>query len=151
MANKPHFDAAAKSSDEYQGLFLSGIPAYVSYGNRLSLQLPEITTYAVNQILDLHVTSTREVLAGDEQYAELAPYYDVTQGEDFSDAPGLTFGFFNVPAHLQEKATALEYGDTKTPPQGFVRSTLFKEAAPLSKQISNEMDSLMGEVVVSRG
>ena len=149
MAVKPLTDVA-ESSDEYLGLFSSGIPAFISYGNRLYLQLPEITASAINEALDHHVTEARKVLSRDENYAELAPYYDVTQDEDGGDM--LSFGFYNLPDHLSERASALEYGDAKgTPMQGFIRRTLHREAEPLGDQISVESDRLMGEVVVSHG
>jgi hypothetical protein len=166
MAEQPTTDAAPESSakstavkalpkfagtsEQYIGLFSSGIPAYISYGNRLYLQLPEITEQSINEVLDRHVTKVRNVLSKDENYAELAPYYDVTQDEAGGDM--LSFGFHGMPAHLSKRATALEYGDAEgTPMQGFVRRTLHKESTPIANQISTESDSLMGEVVVSHG
>ncbi len=140
----------AGSSEQYIGLFSSGIPAHISYGNRLYLQLPEITELAINEVLDRHVTQVRKVLSKDENYAELAPYYDVIQDEAGGDM--LSFGFRGMPTHLSKRATALEYGDAEgTPMQGFVRRTLHKESTPIANQISKESDRLMGEVVVSHG
>ena len=149
MAVEPLTDVA-ESSDEHLGLFSSGIPAFISYGNRLCLQLPEIFASAINESLEHHVTETRKVLERDENYSELAPYYDVSQDEDGGDL--LSFGFHNLPVHLRESATALEYGDSKgTPMQGFVRRTLHREADPIADQVGNESDRIMGEIVVSLG
>ena len=166
MAEQPTTDAApespakptsvkaqpkfAGSGEQYIGLFSSGIPAHVSYGNRLYLQLPEVTALAINEVLDRHVTQVRKTLSKDENYAELAPYYDVVQDDVGGDM--LSFGFHGLPAHLSERATALEYGDAEgTPMQGFVRRTLHREATPITNQVSAESDRLMGEMVVSHG
>ena len=150
MASIKPLPNLAGSSEKYPGLFSSGIPAYVSYGNRLFLQLPEVTALAINEVIDRHVTEVRKVLSGDENYAELAQYYDVSQDEPGGDI--LSFGFHNMPAYLSERAKALEYGDAKgTPMQGFIRRTLHRESDPMGNQISTESDRLMGEVVVSHG
>ena len=146
MATAPQMiDATASSDDEYLGFFSSGIPAQISYGNRLYLQLGELLEIAVNKALQKHVDESRTKLERDEEYAPLAPYYDVRQVEDSVDL--LEFGLYDVPSGYQSLANNLEYGTTSIPPRAFLRRTLAKEAESLSKEIGKELNRLMGEVV----
>jgi len=146
MATEPKMiDATASSDDEHLGFFSSGIPAQISYGNRLYSQLADLTESAVNKALQTHVDESRTKLERDEEYAPLAPYYDVRQVEDSEDL--LEFGLFDLPRRYHSLANALEYGSTSVPPRAFLRRTLLKEAESLSTEISQELNRLMGEVV----
>ena len=147
MATEPMMiDATASSDEDYLGFFSSGIPAQISHGNRLYLQLADLTEIAVNKALQTHVDKSRTKLERDEEYALLAPYYDVRQVEDSVDL--FEFGLYDVPRRYQSLAKAMEYGTNSIPPRAFLRRNLFKEAKSLSKEISQELDRLMGEVVV---
>jgi|TARA_B110001454_G_C12538159_1_gene358195 hypothetical protein len=146
MATEPKMiDAIASSDEDYRGFFSSGIPAQISYGNRLYLQLADLTEIAVNKALQKHVDESRTKLERDEEYAPLAPYYDVRQVEDSDDL--FEFGLYDVPRSHQPLAKALEFGANSVPPRAFLRRNLFKEAKTLSKDISRELNRLMGEVV----
>ena len=146
MATEPKtIDATASSDEDYLGFFSSGIPAQISYGNRLYLQLADLMEIAVNKALQQHVDESRIKLERDEDYAPLAPYYNARQMEDSEDL--FEFGLFDVPRRFHSLANALEYGSTNIPPRAFLRRTLFKEAKTLSKDISRELNRLMGEVV----
>ncbi len=152
MATEPKINDAiassdASSDDEYLGFFSSGIPAQISYGNRMYLQLAALTEIAVNKALQKHVDESRTKLERDEEYAPLAPYYDVRQVEDSDDL--LEFGLFDVPSGYRSLANALEYGTTSIPPRAFLRRTLLKDSKTLSTEISQELNRLMGEVVTN--
>jgi len=159
MASKPIVDAApessldatgykdAESNDEFSGFYWTGIPSHIGFGNLLYLRFPELTEYAVNKALDKHVEEVRENLSRDDQYSDLAPYYDVVQDEEESDM--LHSGLFDVPARLQAKALSLEYGDATQPPQGFLRKAALSGADDVSDYIKSNMDWALGEVVVS--
>ena len=146
MATEPKTnDATASSDEDYLGFFSSGIPAQISYGSRMYLQLAELTEIAVNKALQKHVDESRIKLERDEEYAPLAPYYNARQMEGSEDL--LEFGLFDLPRRYHSLANALEYGSTSVPPRAFLRRTLLKEAESLSTEISQELNRLMGEVV----
>ena len=146
MATEPKMiDAIASSDEDYLGFFSSGIPAQISYGNRLYLQLAALTEIAVNKALQTHVDESRSKLERDKEYAPLAPYYDVRQVEDSEDL--FEFGLFDVPSGYHSLANALEYGAPSMPPRAFIRRNLLKDSKTLSKGISRELNRLMGEVV----
>lgn len=146
MATEPKIhDAIASSDEDYLGFLSSGIPAQISYGNRMYLQLADLTEIAVNKALQKHVDESRTKLERDEEYAPLAPYYNARQMEDSEDL--LEFGLFDLPRRYHSLANNLEYGTTSIPPRAFLRRTLLKEAESLTKEISKELNRLMGEVV----
>jgi hypothetical protein len=158
MASKPIVDAAPVSSldatgyrdadsyDEFSGLYWTSIPSHVSFGNLLYLRFPSMVEESVNKALHKHVGEVRESLLRDEQYSDLAPYYDVVQDEEEVDI--IHSGLFDVPDRLQAKALALEYGDSNQAPQGFLRKAALSGAAGISDDIKSNMDWAMGEVVV---
>ena len=159
MASKPIVDVApvssldatgykdAESNDEFSGLYWTGIPSHIGFGNLLYQRLPELTEDAVNKALDKHVEEVRKVMFRDDKYRDLAQYYDVVQDEDEADM--LHSGLFNVPARLQAKALSLEYGDANQPPQGFLRKAALSGADDVSDYIKFNMGWAMGEVVFS--
>ena len=147
MATEPKTnDATASSDEDYLGFFSSGIPAQISYGSRMYLQLAALTEIAVNKALQKHVDESRIKLDRDKEYAPLAPYYNARQMEDSEDL--LEFGLFDLPRRYHSLANNLEYGTVNTPPRAFLRRTLLKEADSLTKEISKELNRLMGEIVV---
>lgn len=159
MASKPIVDDApessldatgykdAESNDEFPGLYWTGIPSHIGFGNLLHLRFPEMTEEAVNKALDKHVEEVRNRMSLDDQYYDLAPYYDVLQDEEEADI--LNSGLWDVPAHLQAKADSLEYGDANQPPQGFLRKAALRGADDVSDYIRDNMNWAMGEVAVS--
>ena len=128
------------------GGLISGIPSAVEYADLLSSLLPAMLEYSMNEVLEEHVKESRENLEKDDDYRRLSQYYDVVSNEDEQDE--LVFGLFDVPAQLQTKATALEFGDATTPPRAFVRRTLFKEGDKVANKVGKGVRRAMGEVVV---
>ncbi len=158
MASKPIVDDApessldatgykdAESNDEFAGFYWTGIPSHIVHGNLLYQRFPKLTEDAVNKALDKHVRAVRERMSRDEQYSDLAPYYDVWQDEE--DADILKAGLYDLPTHLQDRATSMEYGDATQPPQGFIRKAALSGADDISDDIKANMDYSMGEVDV---
>jgi hypothetical protein len=127
------------------GGFISGIPSAVEYADYLITWLPDMLEDSMNETLEEHVNESREYLKRDAGYSRLAQYYDVVEDED--EQHTLVFGLFDVPAHLQDRATALEFGDATTPPRAFVRRTLFKEGDKVANEVGKGVRRAMGEVV----
>ena len=142
MASMPLNTDAAMSS----GGIISGIPSAVEYADYLITRLPDMLETSMNEVLEEHVKESRENLEKDDDYRRLSQYYDVVSNEDEQDE--LVFGLFDVPAQLQTKATALEFGDATTPPRAFVRRTLFKEGDKVANKVGKGVRRAMGEVVV---
>ena len=133
-----------------KGLF-NGIPAVVTAGVALIEQFPEIVARSLNEALDTHVTKARERLLDDEEYSELSEYYDVVQMEEDTAIEGgveLAFGFFGMPAKLEELVTLLEYGDANHPPRAFVRRTVFKEIPSVTDSVGVKISYALGSGVV---
>jgi hypothetical protein len=151
MAVQPTIDAAssssAQSNEEHHGPFTDGVMSHVSYVNRLLLEFPKLTEYAVNKALDQHVGEVREKMSRNLNYSELAQYYDVVQSED--DPATLNAGFFDVPPRLHARVNALEYGDADSPPSGLLRKSVLKGAEEIEKGIQMHMNWSLGELVVN--
>ena len=141
MASMPLNTDAAMSS----GGIISGIPSAVEYADYLITRLPDMLETSMNEVLEEHVNESREYLKRDDGYRRLSQYYDVVEDED--EQHTLVFGLFDVPAHLQAKATALEFGDATTPPRAFVRRTLFKEGDKVANNVGKGVRRAMGETV----
>jgi hypothetical protein len=103
MASKPIVDDApessldatgykdAESNNKHSGLYWTGIPSVVSFGNLLYQRFPELVEVAVNKALDKHVEEVRKVMFRDDKYRDLAPYYDVVQDEDEADTLNVAY------------------------------------------------------------
>ena len=122
---------------------ITGLPEVLAYGQALIDSLPSVLATSVNEALEEHVEESRKRLKHDEDYEDLASYYDVSQ----SDIGEFEFGFLDAPDRLQEKITALEFGDAEQPPRAFVRSTLFKRVPRVFEKISSKVNYRLGEGV----
>jgi len=120
---------------------LSGTPAVLGYAYDLLSTLPSVFAQAVNEVLEEHVSESRERLERDDDYQSIAEYYDVVQVED-GEGEGfeLDVGFFKVPANLSHKPLELEVGDAINPPKAFVRRTIFKKVDGLVEEIGRKVN-----------
>jgi len=128
------------------GLFF-GIPAAVSYANLLDTSLALVLEHYMNEALEEHVNEVRETLSKDDDYHDLARYYDVVQDED--EANELVFAFYGLPPNLRAKADVLEYGDEMNVPRAFMRTTVFSGVRSLFKGLGNNIDYSIDNVVMS--
>jgi hypothetical protein len=94
---------------------------------------------AANEVLEEHVSESRERLERDDDYQSIAKYYDVVQVDE-SDGVELEFGFFKVPDSLSHKPMELEVGDAIHPPKAFVRRTIFKKVDGLVEEMGRKVN-----------
>ena len=61
---------------------LSGTPAVLTSAFDFLSTLPSVFAQAANEVLEEHVSESRERLERDDDYQSIAKYYDVVQVED---------------------------------------------------------------------
>ena len=117
---------------------LSGTPAVLTSAFDFLSTLPSVFAQAANEVLEEHVSESRERLERDDDYQSIAKYYDVVQVED-GEGVELDFGFFKVPPNLSHKPLELEVGDAINPPKAFVRRTIFKKLDDVVEEIGRKV------------
>ena len=137
-----YYDAPSYSSDlptDRGPSLLSGTPAVLSYAFEFVATLHSVFAQAANEVLEEHVSESRERLERDDDYQSIAKYYDVVQVDE-SDGVELEFGFFKVPDSLSHKPMELEVGDAIHPPKAFVRRTIFKKVDGLVEEMGRKVN-----------
>ena len=123
---------------------LSGTPAVLSQAFEFVKTLPSVFAQAANEVLEEHVSESRERLEHDEDYQSIAKYYDVVQVDKGEGIEGegieMDFGFFKVPPNLGHKPLELEVGDAINPPKAFVRRTIFKKLDDVVEEIGRKVN-----------
>ena len=120
---------------------LSGTPAVLTSAFDFLSTLPSVFAQAANEVLEEHVSESRERLERDDDYQSIAKYYDVVQVEDGEgEGVELDFGFFKVPPNLSHKPLELEVGDAINPPKAFVRRTIFQILDDVVEEIGRKVN-----------
>lgn len=137
-----YYDAPSYSFDlpsDRGPSLLCGTPAVLSYAFDFVNTLPTVFAQAANEVLEEHVSESRERLERDDDYQSIAEYYDVVQVED-GDGVEMDLGFFKVPPSLSHKPLELEVGDASKPPKAFVRRTIFKKLDGMVEEIGRRVN-----------